>query len=110
MEVGSKLPYQELQFKFDFCHGLLTFHELLPFVQNSFSRLLLAMLSPIKNGVYVLVEVSFYIHIFEWKFVAMFGMKSYRSSSTFVTNDLLFYELLPFVNFFIVFGTFHSSA
>ena len=45
MEVGSKLPYEELQFKFDFCHGLRTFHELLPFVQNSFSRLLLAMLS-----------------------------------------------------------------
>ena len=36
-------------------------------------------------------------HIFEWKLVASFHMKSYRSSSTFVTVDLLFHELLPFV-------------
>ena len=32
-----------------------------------------------------------------WKLVASFHMKSYRSSSTFVTVDLLFHELLPFV-------------
>ena len=36
-------------------------------------------------------------HISEWKLVASFHMKSYRSSSTFVTVDLLFNELLPFV-------------
>ena len=32
-----------------------------------------------------------------WKLVASFYMKSYRSSSTLVTIDLLFHELLPFV-------------
>ena len=32
-----------------------------------------------------------------WKLVQSFYMKSYRSSSTFVTVDLLFHELLPFV-------------
>ena len=36
-------------------------------------------------------------HISEWKLVASFHMKSYRSSSTFVTVDTLFHELLPFV-------------
>ena len=36
-------------------------------------------------------------HISEWKLVASFHMKSYRSSSTFVTDDTLFHELLPFV-------------
>ena len=36
-------------------------------------------------------------HISEWKLVASFHMKSYRSSSTFVTVDLLFHELLPFL-------------
>ena len=36
-------------------------------------------------------------HKSEWKLVASFHMKSYRSSSTFVTIDLLFHELLPFV-------------
>ena len=35
-------------------------------------------------------------HISEWKLIASFGMKSYRSTSTFVTVDPLFYELLPF--------------
>ena len=34
--------------------------------------------------------------ISEWKLVASFYMKSYRSSSTFVMVDLLFHELLPF--------------
>ena len=58
----------------------LFFHELLPFVQNSFSGVFLLML----------------LHICEWKLVASFYMKSYRSSSTFVTVDLLFHELLPF--------------
>ena len=36
-------------------------------------------------------------HISESKLVASFCMKSYRSSSTFVTVVLLFHELLPFV-------------
>ena len=36
-------------------------------------------------------------HMFEWNLVTNFHMKSYRSSSTFVTVDLLFHELLPFV-------------
>ena len=36
-------------------------------------------------------------YISEWKLVASFYMKSYRSSLTFVTVDLLFHELLPFV-------------
>ena len=35
-------------------------------------------------------------HISESKLVASFYMKSYRSSLTFVTVDLLFHELLPF--------------
>ena len=74
--IGSRLSYKELQFKFDFCHGLLTFHELLPFVQNSFSGLFLAMLS--------------YNILFKWKFLAILGMKSYRSSSTVVLQSLLF--------------------
>ena len=51
MKVGSKLPYEELQIKFDFrqCFTSLLCrlrrHELLPFVEISFSRLFLAMLS-----------------------------------------------------------------
>ena len=36
-------------------------------------------------------------HISWWKLVGSFYMKSYRSSSTFVTVDLLFHELLPFI-------------
>ena len=36
-------------------------------------------------------------HICEWKLVTSVHMKSYRSSSTFVTVDTLFHELLPFV-------------
>ena len=36
-------------------------------------------------------------HISEWKLVASFDIKSYRSNSTFVTVDTLFHELLPFV-------------
>ena len=35
MKVGSKLLYKELRVKFDYSHGWPTFHELLPFVQNS---------------------------------------------------------------------------
>ena len=40
---------------------------------------------------------SLCFHISEWKLVASFYMKSYRSSSTFVRVDVLFHELLPFV-------------
>ena len=40
---------------------------------------------------------SLCFHISGWKLVASFHMKSYRSSSTFVTVDLIFHELLPFV-------------
>ena len=40
---------------------------------------------------------SLYFHISGWKLVQSFYMKSYRSSSTFVMVDLLFHELLPFV-------------
>ena len=38
-----------------------------------------------------------YFHISKWKLVAIFYMKSYRSSFTCFTVDLLFHELLPFV-------------
>ena len=50
---GNKLPYQELQVKFDFRHGWLNFLELLPIVQNSFSGLVLflAMFSDISMKV-----------------------------------------------------------
>ena len=37
-------------------------------------------------------------HISEWKSVTCFHLKSNRSSSTFVTVDLLFQELLPFAS------------
>ena len=40
---------------------------------------------------------SLYFLISGWKLVQSFYMKSYRLSSTFVTIDLLFHELLPFV-------------
>ena len=40
---------------------------------------------------------SLCFHISKWKLVGSFHLKSYRSSSTFVTVDLLFHELLPFV-------------
>ena len=40
---------------------------------------------------------SLCFHISEWKLLAIFHMKSYRSSLTSVTVDLLFNELLPSV-------------
>ena len=40
---------------------------------------------------------SLCFHISERKSVGSFHMKSYRSSSTFVMVDLLFHELLPFI-------------
>ena len=40
---------------------------------------------------------SLCFHISEWKLVGSFHMNSYRLSSFFVTVDLLFHELLPFV-------------
>ena len=45
MKVGNKLPYEELQIKFDFVTVDLIFHELLPFAQKSFSGLFSATLS-----------------------------------------------------------------
>ena len=81
MKVGCKLPYEELQIKFIFRHGWPTFSWVIAlcskFVFLDFSSLC--------------------FHISEWKLVGSFHMKSYRSSSTFVTVDLLFHELLPFV-------------
>ena len=40
---------------------------------------------------------SLCFHISKWKLEGSFHMKSYRSSSTFVTVDPLFHEVLPFV-------------
>ena len=81
MKVGTKLLYEELQIKFDFCHGWPTFFmsycPLFKIRFPDFSRLC--------------------FHISEWKLVASFHKKSYRSSSTSVTVDPLFHELLPFV-------------
>ena len=78
MKVGSKLPYEELQIKFDFHHGWPTFSwvncHLFKICFPDFSRLC--------------------FHISEWKLVASFHMKNYRSSSTFITVDLLFHELI----------------
>ena len=81
MKVGSKLPYEELQIKFDFRHGWPTFSWLIALCSN-----------------FVFPDFSWLcFHISEWKLVASFHMKSYRSSSTFVTVDILFHELLLFV-------------
>ena len=81
MKVGSKLLYEESQIKFDFHYDWPTFSWVIAlcskFVFPDFSRLC--------------------FNISEWKLVASFHMKSYRSSSTFITVDLLFHELLPFV-------------
>ena len=81
MKVGSKLPYEELQIKFDFHHDWPTFSWVIAlcskFVFPDFSRL--------------------YFHISQWRLIESFHMKSYRLSLTFVTVDLLFHELLPFV-------------
>ena len=63
--------------QFDFRHGRLNFHELLPFVQNRLSRLFLTILS------HIWMKVGNKIPFEELK--------------TFVTVDLLFHELLPFV-------------
>ena len=94
MKVGNKLLFEELQIKLDFCQDWLTFSRVialcLKFVFLDFSRLC--------------------FHIPEWKLVGSFHMKSYRSSSTFVMFDLLFYELLPFVqnSFSRLFVAIHS--
>ena len=45
MKVGSKLPYKDLQIKFNFRHGWPSFSWVIAFVQKSFSALFLAMLS-----------------------------------------------------------------
>ena len=81
MKVDSKLQYEELQIKFDFCHGRPTFHELLPFVQNSVCHTSFSEFSWL------------YFHLSGWKLVTSFYMKCYRSSSTFLTVDTLFHGL-----------------
>ena len=63
----------------------LLFHELLPSVQNFVRHTSFLDFS------------SLCFHISGWKLVASFCMKSYRSSLTFVTVDILFHELLSFV-------------
>ena len=85
MKVGSKHRYEELQVMFDFRHVDILFHELLPFLQKSVCHTSFQQFS------------CLCFHIYKWKFVARFYMKSYRSSSTFVAVDLLFHELLPFL-------------
>ena len=47
MNVGNKLPCEELQIKFHFRHGWPTSNELLPFVPNWFSGLFLAIFTHI---------------------------------------------------------------
>ena len=128
MKAGRKLPYEELQIKFDFRHAWLTFSWVIVFVQNSFSGLFFTLIShirakgsrklpyeelhikfdfchgwPIFAWVIALFKLRFpdfsslCFHISEWKLVGSFHMKSYRPSSTFAIVDLLFHELLPFV-------------
>ena len=58
------------------------FHELLPFVQSSLCHTSFPHFSWLC------------FHIFEWKLIASFYTKSYRSSSIPVTIDRLFHELL----------------
>ena len=64
---------------------LTFFPELLPFVQNSVCHTSFSDFSWLC------------FHISGWNLVASFYIKSYRSSSTFVMVDLLYPELLPFV-------------
>ena len=77
--LGSTLLY-EVHNKLDFRYGWPTLNELLPFFKILFP------------------DFSWQCsHITEWKLVGSFHMNSYRSSATFVMIDLLFHELLPFV-------------
>ena len=81
MKVGSKLPYErvtdQIRLSSRLTYFFMRYCPLLEIRFPDFSRLC--------------------FHISEWKLVASFHMKSYRSSSTFVTVDLLFHELLSFV-------------
>ena len=87
MKVGSKLPYKDVQIRFDFPYSWLTFSSLISLFQTSFSGL--------------------FFHIPEWKLVASFHTKSYRSHLTFVQVHIYFNELLRFVqNHFPDFTTF----
>ena len=80
MKLGCKLSYEELQFKFDFCHDWLNFPwSSYSTVQNSFSGFFLAL----------------YFRISKWKLVASIHMKSYNSSLTSVTVYLLFMSNCP---------------
>ena len=78
-KVSRKLPYEELQIKFDYRHSWPTFSWVIALYLKFFFR------------------TSLCFHISERKSVGSFHMKSYRSSSTFVMVDLLFHELLPFI-------------
>ena len=131
MKVGSKLPYEELQVKFDFRHGWPTcifFMSYCPLLKIRFPdfywlcfhvsewNLVASICMRLTNQVRLSLRLTYFFmgycplfkirfpdfsqlsfHISEWKLIASFRMKSYRSSSIFVTVDLLFYELLPFV-------------
>ena len=84
MKVGSKLPYEKLQIKFDFRHGWPIFSWVIALCW--------------KFVFWTFLGYAFTcFHISEWKLVESFCMKTYKSSSTLVTVDLLLHELLPFV-------------
>ena len=76
MKVGSKLPYGELQIKFDFRHCWPTCSWVIVLCSKFIFRIFFWLC----------------FHISEWKLVASFRMKSYRSSLTFITVELLFNE------------------
>ena len=69
IKIGSMLPYEELQIKFDFCHGWPTFSWVIALFQNSFSQLFSPMLSHISMTVgsklpceELLVLIKFHFH------------------------------------------------
>ena len=104
IKVGSKLLYEELQIKFDFCHGWPTFSCVIAVCSkfcpsHQFSGLFLFMLSRIRMKVdrQFLYEQLFF-HISGWQSVASFFMKSYRSSSSFVKVDQLFSYVIAFIS------------
>ena len=81
MKVGSRVPFKELQIKFYFCHGWPTFSWVIVLCYEKF----------------VFRTFLGYAFIYLSKVGGKLSYGSYRSSSTFVTVDLLFRELLPFV-------------
>ena len=129
MKVGSKLQHEELQIKFDFCHGWHTFSWVIALCSKFVFRTFLGYAFTYLNGSWLeastwrvtdqvqllsrlthffmsycpLFKICFpdfswlCFHIYEWKLVGSFLMKSYRSSSTFVTVDLLLNDLLSFL-------------